>query len=298
MNFKAYTDAVTQAIGRELAQIRKNAENLRALMLAEQRAKLAEMDVEHRAKLAELDAEFAAIRSERAQLSAALAEINSRVDARLAEVKDGEPGRDGASVTVADVEPLLRDMVAEKVAEIPVPKDGAPGKDGERGEPGPMGSLAQCKAWEDRVHYQGEVVSFDGSLYQTQRDTGKAPPHEDWLCIVRAGRDGADGRSFVHVGLYDPERSYSAMQVVALNGGAFVARHDNPGPCPGDGWALLASQGKTGKPGPKGEAGPRGIAGPAVARLVVDDTGMLTLVNADGTKIECDLYPLLERIDR
>jgi hypothetical protein len=98
--------------------------------------------------------------------------------------------------------------------------------------------------------------------------------------------------------LYDPEKNYSAMQVVALNGGAFVARHDNPGPCPGDGWALLASQGKTGKPGPKGDPGPRGPAGPTVVRLIVDDTGMLTLVNADGSKIECDLYPLLERIDK
>jgi hypothetical protein len=298
VNFKAYTDAVTQAIGRELAQIRKDAENLRALMLAEQRAKMAEMDVEHRAKLAELDAEFAAIRSDRAQLSAALAEINSRVDARLAEVKDGERGRDGASVTVADVEPLLRDMVDEKVAEIPVPKDGAPGKDGERGEPGPMGSLAQCKAWEDRVYYQGETATFDGSIFQAQRDTGKEPPHEDWICIVRAGRDGADGRSFDHAGLYEPEKNYSALQVVQLNGASFVAKRDNPGECPGDGWALLASQGKTGKPGPKGDPGARGPAGPAVARLVVDDTGMLTLVNADGSKIECDLYPLLERIDR
>lgn len=286
VNFKAYTDAVTQAIGRELAQIRKDAENLRSTILAEHQAKMAQLDVE------------------REVLRNTLAEVRAQIDSRLSEVKDGapgkdgEPGRDGASVTIADVEPLLRDMVAEKVAEIPLPKDGAPGKDGERGEPGPMGSLAQCKAWEDRVYYQGEVVSFDGSLYQAQRDTGKAPPHEDWLCIVRAGRDGADGRSFDHAGLYNKEENYSALQVVQLNGGAFVARHDNPGPCPGDGWALLASQGKTGKPGPKGDPGPRGLAGPAVARLVVDETGMLTLVNADGSKIECDLYPLLKRIDR
>jgi hypothetical protein len=284
--FKAFTDAAVDVIGRELAQIRKDTETMRATMLAEHQAKMAQLDVE------------------REVLRNTLADVLLQIDARLAEVKDGapgkdgEPGLDGASVTVADVEPLLRDMVAEKVAEIPMPKDGAPGRDGERGDPGPMGSIAQCKAWEDRVYYQGEVVSFDGSLYQTQRDTGKAPPHEDWLCIVRAGRDGADGRSFDHVGLYDPEKNYSAMQVVALNGGAFVARHDNPGPCPGDGWALLASQGKTGKPGPKGDPGARGPAGPTVARLVVDETGMLTLVNADGSKIECDFYPLLERIDR
>jgi hypothetical protein len=240
--FKALTDAAIDAIGRELAQIRKDAETMRATMLAE-----------HQAKMAQLD-EF---------VQSTLTKVQSQVDARLAEVKDG-----------------------------------APGKDGERGEPGPMGSLAQCKAWEDRVYYQGETATFDGSIFQAQRDTGKEPPHDDWICIVRAGRDGADGRSFDHAGLYDPEKNYSALQVVQSNGASFVAKRDNPGECPGDGWALLASQGKTGKPGPKGDPGARGPAGPAVARLVVDDTGMLTLVNADGTKIECDLYPLLERIDR
>jgi hypothetical protein len=44
--------------------------------------------------------------------------------------KDGEPGRDGAAVTIADVEPVLQSMVADAVANIPKPQDGRDGKDG------------------------------------------------------------------------------------------------------------------------------------------------------------------------
>jgi hypothetical protein len=287
--YENLTEAIGIVLASEVERLRNEAETDRAIR-----------DAEHRATIAELNAAISSVEV-----------LKQQVQDRLSAVKDGAPGRDGndgASVTAEDVLPQLREHITavalEAVAAIPVPKDGAPGRDGkdgrdgERGEPGPMGALGVCKDWEDRVYQQGETATFDGSIFQAQRDTGKAPPHEDWLCIVRAGRDGADGRSFDHVGLYDPEKNYSAMQVVALNGGAFVARHDDPGPCPGDGWALLASQGKTGKPGPKGDPGPRGPVGPAVARLVVDDTGMLTLVNADGLKIECDLYPLLKRIDK
>jgi hypothetical protein len=52
--------------------------------------------------------------------------------ARIKELEDrplpvnGAPGRDGISVTLEDIQPL----VAEAVAAIPLPVDGAPGKDG------------------------------------------------------------------------------------------------------------------------------------------------------------------------
>jgi hypothetical protein len=77
-----------------------------------------------------------------------------------------------------------------------------------------------------------------------------------------------------------------------------VARQDDPGPCPGDGWQLLAGHGKTGKPGPQGERGPPGPPGPAARALAVDAEGLLTLTNADGSVVTCDFYPLLARAIR
>ena len=44
---------------------------------------------------------------------------------------------------------------------------------------------------------------------------------------------------------------FYAGDVVALNGGSFIARKDVPGPCPGPGWQLIASQGRRGAAGEK-----------------------------------------------
>ena len=189
--------------------------------------------------------------------------------------KDGQDGRDGV--------------------------DGAAGRDGmdgERGPEGPAGKMPVAKTWEDRVHREGEVIAHLGATWQATRDTGKEPPHEDWILLARAG---ADGRSFRVAETYDAAKEYSALDVVALNGGSFVARADNPGPCPGDGWQLLASRGKAGPQGERGAPGTpgaRGEAGQPVVAAKLDENGMLTLVNGDGSTVNCDFYPLLERITR
>jgi hypothetical protein len=125
---------------------------------------------------------------------------------------DGKDGRDGVDGTAG--------------------RDGLDGKDGERGLEGAPGKLPAVRAWEDRVYYEGEAATFGGATYQAGRDTGRAPPHEDWNCIAAAGRDGLDGRSFEILGTYKAEGEYRALNVVALNGGAFVAKRDNPGPVP------------------------------------------------------------------
>lgn len=189
--------------------------------------------------------------------------------------QDGAPGKDG--------EPGMK---------------GADGKDGEPGPEGPTGKLPVVRSWEDRVYYEGEVCEFEGGAYQAQRDTGKAPPHSDWTCIVRAGRDGETGASLNPTGLFDPAKSYARLDVAMLNGASFVARRDEPGPCPGDGWYLLAAQGKQGKPGMKGDTGVgvRGLAGPGVAAVEINGDGLLTLRNGDGSVVTCDLYPLLSRL--
>lgn len=219
---------------------------------------------------------------------------------------------DGKSVTLDDVRPLIEEaaarlpspapgkdadpkliefMVSDAVSRLPPPKVGEPGKEGAPGK------LPIARAWADRVHYEAEAVTHRGSLYQSLRDTAKEPPHEDWICIASAGQDG---RSFEIRGTYKESGEYRHLDVVALNGASFAAKSDNPGPCPGDGWQLIATQGKRGAPGERGNAtkGDPGPPGPRVRAVDVDDEGLLTLKNDDGSTVTCDLYPLLEKLAR
>jgi hypothetical protein len=99
-------------------------------------------------------------------------------------------------------------------------------------------------------------------------------------------------------GTFAADQDYQALDIVALNGAAFAARRDAPGPCPGDGWQMVAAQGKRGQIGERGALGPKGDPGPAVVAMEVDDEGLLTLVNADGSTVTCDLYPLLSKLGR
>jgi hypothetical protein len=46
-------------------------------------------------------------------------------------------------------------------------------------------------------------------------------------------------------GTWESGATYCLNDLVAYNGGSWVARKDSPGPIPGDGWQMVASQGKT-----------------------------------------------------
>ena len=132
---------------------------------------------------------------------------------------------------------------------------GLRGESGPAGERGLTGALPRVKVWEPGVHYTNDVATADGATYQALRDTAEQPGvGKDWVCIARAG---LDGHSLDVRGLFNEAETYKALDIVALNGGSFIARRDSPGPCPGTGWQLIASQGKS---GPKGE---RGLQGPA-----------------------------------
>ena len=177
---------------------------------------------------------------------------------------------------------------------------GPPGEGlmGPPGPEGPPGKLEMVSSWEDRVHYEGAVVSHAGAMWQAQRDTGRSPPSEDWLCLVAAGRDGTDGRSFTIRGTWNDHSKYRSLDVVIFGGASFAARCDDPGPCPGEGWQMIASQGKRGQPGETGPRGERGPPGPRLVTVTIDDEGLLVLANDDGSIVTCDLYPVLMKVTR
>ena len=172
-----------------------------------------------------------------------LAEIDQRIQERIAAEHD-----------------FMIDIVAEVVADLrrewAVGAMGPPGPSGPRGEQGPPGKLPLVKLWmPETVYYAGDVVAFDGNTFQAKRDTGQSPSHADWICLAAAGRDG---ESITVRGTFDETANYRRLDVVARNGGSFVALKDAPGSCPGPGWQLIASQGRRGVAGEKGGARPKG----------------------------------------
>lgn len=197
--------------------------------------------------------------------------------------KDGAPGRDGESVTVVDVTPLIQSEVAKAVATLQVPKDGQDGRDG--------------------VGVAGAVIGRDGDLVLTLSDgTVKS------LGLVvgtrgekgepgRDGRDGQDGlgfedlavvledeRTFVitaaagervkEIGrftlpvllyrdVYKPGQKYEPGDVVTWGNQSYVCKEATTiKPGEGPAWRLMVRKGGDGKAGPPGPPGPQGPQGP------------------------------------
>ena len=164
---------------------------------------------------------------------------------------------------------FMCDIVAEVLAELhkewEVGAMGPSGPSGPPGEEGPPGKLPLVKLWEpDVVHYQGDVVTHDGGTWQATRDTGKAPGTRDWVALAVAGRDGRTPRVR---GTYSAVATYQALDLVMRESSSFIATRDDPGPCPGDGWKIIACGGKRGAAGVRGERGPRGDAGASGATI-------------------------------
>jgi hypothetical protein len=115
------------------------------------------------------------------------------------------------------------------------------------------------------------------------------------------GEPGPEGRTPAVKGTWEAGEAYEALDVVMCEGSSFIALCDAPGACPGDDWQIFARRGRAGPPGDAGPIGQRGYPGPPgplPEALAVDDDGLLTLRYSDGTRLDCDLYPLLSRIVR
>jgi hypothetical protein len=140
------------------------------------------------------------------------------------------------------------------------------------------------KAWTDRVHYEGEVVAHRGSLWQATKDTGQTAGGPDWLCLATRGLDAKLPR--VRGTWSELVADYETLDIVVLNGGSFIAKHDKPGVCPGEGWQLIAKQGKpgaTGERGPRGEPGPAGAAAPIIKSWKIDRANYVAVpIMSDG----------------
>jgi hypothetical protein len=63
-------------------------------------------------------------------------------------------------------------------------------------------------------------------------------------------------------GTWAAQTEYSALDIVARDGGLYICKHGDPGSCPGEGWQLMSQRGKSGQRGETGPAGPPGRPGP------------------------------------
>lgn len=205
-----------------------------------------------------------------AELRAEVADLKFKIHEQAQTIKDGAPGAPGERG--------------------PAGEQGRDGVDGKDGAPGAPGAFPLSRAWSDRIHYQGEIVTHQGSTWQASRDTAAAPPDDAWSPLALRGDDAPVGEVR---GLYDPSASYRKFDLVTFDNSEWRAVKDDPGPLPGDGWIISAKRGKPGIKGERGEPGERGPPGRELVALKVEGW-QLVAVLSDGRSIRCDARPLLE----
>ncbi len=194
--------------------------------------------------------------------------------------KDGSNGRNGIDGQPGEEGP--RGLRGEP---------GPPGPEGPQGEEGKPGKFLAPKVWVPGVHHEGVIRFHGGSTYCAIRDTAQEPPADDWAPVALRGADAYAGEPR---GLYDSKAAYRQNDRVAYDGCEWIARRDEPGPLPGDGWMLGAKQGKPGKPGERGPKGERGADGIGIAGALVDGF-RLKLMRDDGVAIDIDMRGMFER---
>lgn len=228
--------------------------------------------------------------------------------------ESGLQGRDGVGLAGALIDRggalvvTLTDGTTRELGLV-VGKDGEPGPQGEQGQPGPEGPAGKDGGLGP-AGPQGESGPVgepgrDGTdgVAGEKGDPGEAGAPGERGEPGEKGEQGLEGPpAYVGEakGLFDPAAEYRARDVIALNGSAFMAKVDNPGECPGEGWMLLASRGKAGKPGERGERGMEGKSGKDGASpvgLAFDADAMeFRMILDSGEECTADFYPIAQAI--
>ena len=105
-------------------------------------------------------------------------------------------------------------------------------------------NLLELRLMEERDYFNDFLTELVAQLQREARNEMKAAIDQALAVRVK--------------GTYQAGGKYERGDMVALDGGTFVARKDNPGACPGAGWQLMARQGQRGIAGPEGKRGPPG----------------------------------------
>jgi hypothetical protein len=131
------------------------------------------------------------------------------------------------------------------------------------------------EGWEN--YFQNLIMQERDYFFDVMSET-LAQFHRDVLDEARAAIDQALARKIR--GTWTPQGKYSVNDLVAKEGGSFVARRTDPGPCPGPDWQLVSRQGARGVAGEKGERGP---AGRSISSWKVDRQNSLVIpIMSDG----------------
>jgi hypothetical protein len=106
-------------------------------------------------------------------------------------------------------------------------------------------------------------------------------------------------------GVWRADEKYSALDICVLDGTCWIAKITNPGPLPGEGWALLSHKGERGRIGLRGERGEKGDPGEDgrsinVVSWIVNPRNFTVMPKmADGSFApSIDLMPLFQAYDR
>lgn len=195
------------------------------------------------------------------------------------------------------VSALIR-TVEERLATVKDGKDGDRGEKGDEGPAGPKGDqgpggLDGSNGADGR---DGTDADMDALQRRLEELVAAIPAPQD-------GKDGADGKDAYAgevKGVFSEEETYLARDIVKFDGSSWIAKTDEPGPIPGDGWVQLASKGKRGDRGEKGERGAEGKHGmngaQPIALAIDSETMEFRMILDNGEECAADFYPIAKVI--
>lgn len=197
--------------------------------------------------------ETASLRADLDAANTRLAELEQRAAVIPEKGERGEPGERGE----VDYE-IMRGMVQEAVAAIPVPERGERGIAGERGEPGERG-LSGVGLSGFAINRDGELLATlsDGTLHNLGQVVGRdgAPGEKG-----ERGEEGAPGKDGAGVDDIHISQDGTTMELKFVTGGtAYACEVELPRGEKGD----PGANGDAGQPGERGEPGPEAYVGEA-----------------------------------